>query len=413
LAFGSSKQAMAQATSAARMPGEFEPSAAMWIGFDEGHSGFSLELVQHLATALPIFVLCKDEAACEKAQELFAVAQNIRFFNDPLAMFFMRDAGRFFINPQGRLGMMDLAWNHYGLPGWCAARYPHQAAQRKTCSVFQGTHFGGVDKALARITKAQLQPSALVMEGGGIETNGQGVLLANQSLWRQRNPGLPLRAIEQALLRWPGITKVIWLPAGLAEDPLLRSTIMGRYVGWGTGGHTDEFVRFADANTILLAWPDDTLVATHPVARLTRERMQANFDVLQKARDHNGNPFAIYKVPMPSPIERRVVLSPNADVAWSDQWTADFFHPREKRKQGDTVIQLATASYMNFIIANKLVLVPGYTSHGTPAATQDKALRIFQRVFPGRTIRTINPISLNWVGGGPHCATLNQPVAVR
>jgi hypothetical protein len=104
------------------------------------------------------------------------------------------------------------------------------------------------------------------------------------------------------------IRKVIWLPQGLAEDPLLRGTIVGNYVGWGTGGHTDEFVRFADARTVLLAWPEEAEAATHPVARLNRQRMQRNADILSSATDAQGRRCRLLKVPMPKIIERRVFL---------------------------------------------------------------------------------------------------------
>ncbi|MCK7498701.1 MAG: hypothetical protein MZW92_54965 [Comamonadaceae bacterium] len=71
--------------------------------------------------------------------------------------------------------------------------------------------------------------------------------------------------------------KVIWLPEGLAEDPHLRGTITGHYVAWGTGGHTDR-VRALRRRARGAAGPGPrmrTIVAAHPVARLTRQRMAA------------------------------------------------------------------------------------------------------------------------------------------
>ena len=112
---------------------------------------------------------------------------------------------------------------------------------------------------------------------------------------------------------------------------------------------------------------------------------------------------------MPRIVERRVFLSAAADVAWSKEWTADFFPPQEGRREGDAVLQVACASYLNFVVANGVVVVPSYVQHGTPRAVQERVQRIFEGAFPGRQVRFVDAIDANWVGGGPHCATLNEP----
>jgi agmatine deiminase len=108
-------------------------------------------------------------------------------------------------------------------------------------------------------------------------------------------------------------------------------------------------------------------------------------------------------------VERRIVLSASADPGWSEQWSAAWFPAQERRRQGDTVMQVAITSTLNFVVANGLVLAPGYTEHGTPRATQERVQRVLEQAFPGRSVRFIDAITLNWVGGGPHCATLNEP----
>jgi agmatine deiminase len=237
------------------------------------------------------------------------------------------------------------------------------------------------------------------------------VVIANQALLESRNPDWSVAQMQQALLKLPGVRKVVWLPAGPAEDPHLRSTIVGDHVGWGTGGHTDQFVRFADAHTVLLAWPTDAQAAAHPVARLTRERMQRNFEILSRERDADERPFRIVKVPMPHTIERPVVLSAQADTQYSEQWTAADFPAGEGRRDGDTVMQVAPASYLNYVVANHVVIVPGYLRSGTPPALQQQVRRHFERAFPGRRIVFVDSIEANWYAGGPHCATLSQPLA--
>ena len=103
-------------------------------------------------------------------------------------------------------------------------------------------------------------------------------------------------------------------------------------------------------------------------------------------------------------------LSASADHAESKEWTAEFFPPRERRREGDPVIQVASASYLNFVVANGVVVLPSYLAHGTARATQERVRRLFAEIFAGRQIEFVDAISANWVGGGPHCATLNEPL---
>jgi len=138
--------------------------------------------------------------------------------------------------------------------------------------------------------------------------------------------------------------------------------------------------------------------------------MQRNFDILSRASDADGRPLRVIKLPLPRIVERRIFLSAAADPAWSKEWTADFFPPHEKRREGDPVMQVASASYLNFVVANGVVVVPDYLKHGTPRATQDRVQRLLEQAFPGRKIHFVDAIGANWVGGGPHCATLNEPL---
>ena len=149
--------------------------------------------------------------------------------------------------------------------------------------------------------------------------------------------------------------------------------------------------------------------AAHPVARINDARMRANYDILVNSSDAAGKPLRVIKVPLPRMIERPVVLSADADTAYSEQWSAAQFPAREGRREGDTVIQVATSSYLNHVLANDLVLLPDYVAHGTPPARQKQVKVIYEEAFPGRTVRFIDTVNANWVGGGAHCATLTEP----
>ena len=156
----------------------------------------------------------------------------------------------------------------------------------------QAAERDGLDRAMALQLAARLHRTPLALEGGAVEVNGRGLMIANEELHRSRNPELSRAEVEHELLRLPGVRKVLWLPWGLAEDVLLRATITGPYVAWGAGGHTDEFVRFADERTVLLAWPDDADAAAHPVSHKTRLRMQRNLRVLLGIDRHAWTAFA-------------------------------------------------------------------------------------------------------------------------
>ena len=396
-----------------RLPADFEPARAIWIGWDTAHREIALRLARELAPHAVVEVAARSEEAREEARDALEsvglVPPRVQVHLMAEALYFVRDGAVFATGPRGALGIVDFAWNDYGRPGWCRALHPRNAAAARECEGTSAQARQDFDLELSRHLGARLLPSALVAEGGGIESNGQGLMIANAALVQQRHPGRPLAELQRLYAQLPGVRKVIWLPAGLAQDPALRATITGRHVAWGTGGHTDEFVRFADPRTVLLAWPDEAEAARHPVARLNLERMQRNLQVLSRATDVSGRPLRVLKLPLPRTVERRVFLSASADPGWSEQWSADWFPAQERRRQGDAVMQVAIASTLNFVVANGLVLVPGYLEHGTPRATHERVQRVLEQAFPGRSVRFIDAITLNWVGGGPHCATLNEP----
>jgi agmatine deiminase len=75
-------------------------------------------------------------------------------------------------------------------------------------------------------------------------------------------------------------------------------------------------------------------------------------------------------------------------------------------------MQVAPSSYLNYVVANDLVLLPDYRAHGTPPALAGPGPAVVETAFPGRELRFIDAIGANWVGGGAHCATLSEPRSV-
>ncbi|MBL8327640.1 MAG: agmatine deiminase family protein [Rubrivivax sp.] len=397
-----------------RIPGEFEPQRAIWLGYDSTLADTTVALVRALAPHTPLRFLVNDAAAADRVRDLLAArglwSAGTSAYIEPLAMFYPRDGVVFASSREGELGVVDFRWNQYGVPAWCRRRHADDAAQAQRCAADHDTSRDALDRALARQLGVPAFASPLYLEGGGVESNGQGLLIACESLLRSRNPGLDRAELERLHLALPGVKRVIWLPEGLAHDPHLRASITPQHVAWGTGGHTDEFVRFADAATVLLAWPDEAEAARHPVARLNRQRMQRNAEILAASRTLDGQPLRVLRLPMPRIVERRVFLSAAADRGWFNQWTADFFPRSEGRREGDALMQVATASYLNFVIANGVVVLPDYLPHGTPRPLQARVQQLMEQAFPGRRIVFIDALALNWLGGGLHCATLHEPL---
>jgi agmatine deiminase len=108
-------------------------------------------------------------------------------------------------------------------------------------------------------------------------------------------------------------------------------------------------------------------------------------------------------------VQREVVLQEHEGSGASEEWSLDYFPPQERRRVGQRLWQVATASYLNFVVANGVVVLPDFVPHGTPPARQERVRNVFAAAFPGRRIEFVNAISAHWVGGGLHCASLNQP----
>jgi agmatine deiminase len=194
-----------------------------------------------------------------------------------------------------------------------------------------------------------------VLEGGSIDTNGAGILLATEecllSPVQERNPGVSREQLEHVFHDFLGIDQVIWLDRGIVGDD--------------THGHIDDITRFVGPATIVTAVEPDASDPNHaPLAE--------NLARLKSARTPDGKQFELVELPMPRPVVFRGQRLP--------------------------------ASYANFYIANDLVLVP--TFHDP----HDRiALNTLAEVFPGREVIGIHAVDLVWGLGTLHCMTQQQP----
>jgi agmatine deiminase len=199
------------------------------------------------------------------------------------------------------------------------------------------------------------KPHHVVLEGGSIDVNGQGLMLTTEecllSRVQQRNPGLSRKDLEKVFAKYLGVEKVIWLGRGIVGDD--------------THGHVDDIARFVGANTVLAAVEYQKSDPNHAP-------LQDNLALLRAATDVNGRKLQIVELPMP----KAVIF--------------------EKRR--------LPASYANFYIANRLVLVPTFNDPNDRVA-----LDILAGVFPDREIVGIHCGDFIWGLGAIHCMTQQQP----
>ncbi|HEY9142185.1 MAG TPA: agmatine deiminase family protein [Bryobacteraceae bacterium] len=206
---------------------------------------------------------------------------------------------------------------------------------------------------MARRLKLPVFTPDMVLEGGSIDVNGAGLLLTTEecllSPVQARNPGMSRARVEQKLRAHLGVTRVIWLHNGIAGDD--------------THGHVDDIARFVARDTVAAASESDPSDANYLPLR-------ENLRILRAAG------LRVVKLPMPRPL---------------------CFAGRR-----------LPASYANFYIANRLVLVPTFND---PA--DRVALAALARAFPDREVTGINSTDLIWGLGTLHCMTQQEPTGAK
>lgn len=192
----------------------------------------------------------------------------------------------------------------------------------------------------------------MILEGGSIDVNGAGALLTSKSclLNKNRNPNLSREEIEKRLRDFLGVKEILWLGDGIEGDD--------------TDGHIDDLARFVSKNKVVTVIEENADDRNYQPLQENLARLRA-----MKVGDPN---IDIEILPMPEKIVREGQRLP--------------------------------ASYANFYIANKVVLVPTFAD---PA---DKmALSILRKCFPDRRVVGIDCRELIWGLGTFHCLTQQQP----
>ena len=403
------------------MPAEWEQQDAVWLGWEEDSSfGFYpvvAEMIKTLTPTVTVKIAFDSDSLMQTAKKYLKRQQvdtsNIRFYLMPGDRYWIRDHGAaFLINIKGELGVADFDWNQYGFPQFLEEKYnKNQDSVKKYLNkrLSSINKSGAVDSLMAVAEGAKIFKTKVVTEGGNIEVNGKGTLIVCESAMKNRNPKLTKEFMESELKNVLGVSKVIWIKQGLAEDPNgFFRRITGNYVGGGVQ-HSDEFVRFSNANTILLAWVDEAEKNLNPINKMNYQRLNETFQTLKNATDQDGKPFNIVKVPLPDLITKKIVAIQDYTSNVSYDIPANSFYISEAPKVGDTLLRVPASSYLNYLVTNGLVLISSYTSEGSSKEKEDRVRKIFEEQFPKRKIVFINAMPQNWHGGGIHCSTQQQP----
>ena len=193
----------------------------------------------------------------------------------------------------------------------------------------------------------------IVMEGGSVEFNGNGTLITSSCclLNENRNPHLNQKEIENYLYNYYGVDQILWVADGIIGDD--------------TDGHIDDTVRFVNADTVI------TVVESNKQDE-NYELLQTNLKQLKGMRLLNDKQLNIVELPMPDA------------VIYEDQ--------------------RLPASYANFYISNKHVIVPTFR-----CKKDDQALQIISQCFPNRETVGIDSTDIIWGLGSFHCLSQQEP----
>lgn len=399
------------------MPAEWEPHEAVWLGWDEDSSFYPpvIDMINGLLPTVPVKIALRSDSfllECKKYLTRSNIDTSaISFFVMPGERYWIRDHGAtFLVNGKGELAVADFGWSLYGIEGWYNQMYNNNKdSVQKRLNKYFDKNTAVVDSMMATAEKAPIIKSSIINEGGAIEVNGKGTLILCETVIMQRNPGKTKEELETGFKKALEVSKIIWLKQGLIEDSHLYQLHFTKYSTMGTGGHTDEFVRFADPHTILLAWVDEKEAKQHPFNKVNHDRMKENLRILESSTDQDGKRFQIIKVPLPDIIQRQILVKEKLGDGDSLNVLPRYFLPAQRPKVGDTLMNVAASSYLNYLISNGVVLLPSYLQEGSSAEKENKVKEIFARLFPDRKLVWVNCMPQNWNGGGIHCSTQQQP----
>lgn len=342
-----------------KFPAEWEQHRATWIGWCYNKNDFPGkiatihwvygEITRKLIEAGErVAILVQNERHEVKARQVLtktgADFSCIEFYRFPHDRGWMRDSGPMFVkNDQTN----ETAVIKFKFNAW--AKYPDWELDNQVAVKF-------AKQEKRKIFHVEYKKKEVILEGGAIDLNGAGTILTTEECLlddetQTRNPHLSREDYEKVFAENLGAPNTIWLGKGIVGDD--------------THGHIDDFCRFTDKQTIVLAEEKNATDANHRILEENRER-------LESAKLENNKKPEIIRLPMPAPLTFAGVRLP--------------------------------ASYANFYIANEAVLVPTFNDENDRIA-----LGILAELFPSRKIVGIHAVDLVWGLGTLHCLSQQEP----
>ena len=338
-----------------RMPAEWEPQEAIWLSWPHNHATWPgqfrpipyvfAEIVKQISRFEAVRINCASSLQ-PRAKRLCAAAganlARVTFYNHPTNDAWCRDHGPIFVKQDhtGKVAVTDWVHNAWG------GKYPPYDLDNR------------IPPNIARKLKLRRFENTMVLEGGSIDVNGEGLLLTSEQclLNPNRNPTLSRDRIEHNLKDFLGVKQVFWLGEGIVGDD--------------TDGHIDDMSRFFK--------PDGIVTCVESKRRDPNHRiLAANLERLRSFRTPAGRRFDLVELPMPEPFGFRG--------------------------------QRVPASYANFLVINGAVLMPQFRQKERDA----QARVILGECFPGRVIVPIDCYHLIWGLGTIHCISQQQPASAR
>ncbi|HET6419092.1 MAG TPA: agmatine deiminase family protein [Geobacteraceae bacterium] len=336
-----------------RLPAEWEDQDGIIIAWPHGFSDWRpvlslvepvfAEITAHVSKFEQVIVVAPDPDAVRLVLERTSAEQDrIRIIRLETNDTWSRDFGPITVLENETPLLLDFGFNGWGL----------KFAADKDNLVTSRLHKAGV------FGSTPLLKADMVLEGGSIESDGQGTMLTTAQclLSPNRNPHLDKDGIEARFSEYFGADHFLWLNHGfLAGDD--------------TDSHIDTLARLCPHNTILHIKTDDT-GDEHYQAFLNME------NELHAFRTRDGSRYRIESIPLPSPV----------------------FDDDGER---------LPATYANFLVINGAVLVPTYRDKADGAA-----LDIIRDVYPGRSVIGVDCLPLILQHGSLHCVTMQVPKGV-
>jgi agmatine deiminase len=352
------KEGSAARQVAFRMPAEWEPHLATWLGWPHELTDWPgkfapipwafAEIVRLLSQVERIFLMVQDGVAERRVRGILKKAgaklESVDFFRLPTDRGWMRDSGPIC----GKSSTGEVLYNNFVFNGW--AKYDNYKRDSRVV-VAANEHLK------RRVQFPAHNGRRVVLEGGSIDVNGRGTLLTTeeclQSKVQERNPGFSKADYEEVFRNYLGVSKVLWLGNGIAGDD--------------THGHVDDLTRFVNPTTVA------TMVEENP-SDANYAALQDNLARLKSMTDQDGNKLVVETLPMPAPV---------------------YFDG-----------QRLPASYANFYIANRIVIIPTFND-----ANDRVALNTLAKLFPNREVVGIHCRDLVLGLGTLHCMTQQEPAA--